>query len=633
MHNAFELKWARAWPGIVLLLCVAAYWPALNGPLLLDDFTVLPQLLAARDGGQTLIETLQSAPSHVRGRALANLSFVLSDELTPGAQGQARAQKIGNLLLHLIVGLLVVRLGREVTRIAGANAQTRTWAPLFAGAVFLLHPLLLSTVAYSVQRMAILSTLFVLLAVLSYLAWRRGLEEIHAAPWRQWVRLACVPLFTILAFASKENGALAPLLIGCLELFLLRWPPRDSPIRDRFEQGFGLCVAAPLALGVVMLGLRWPALLAAFDERDFTMAERVLTQIHVLWEYLGHWFWPRVSAMGLYRDDIAVVAAPDAATTVLGLALGAVLVGAIVLHRRFALASFAVGWFFAAHAMESTILSLELYFEHRNYLAGPGIALLVGVLLAKLPLRVAVGSAVVLALLLGLQTAQRARDWSGFDSFMRAEVRHHPQSLRAGVEWVLELERFPNRRGEAAREVERLAADHPDHAQPALLALFLQCHELGPAERITRPDGRWWSTARVNKDSFHLFDALHVRMSEGRCPALGVGTLGEIAHAIAGSVQLASRPRARAAWWRQAGRLSLGGDDCELADAAFTRTIEIDDSDPRDAIYMMQCALAHQERDRYMKWRQHLLSRFSTALPDLRNDVARMDSQWARPGQ
>src|SRR5699024_8372087 len=38
---------------------------------------------------------------------------------------------------------------------------------------------------------------------------------------------------------------------------------------------------------------------------------------------------------------------------------------------------FALLWFFVAHLVESTVIPLELYFEHRNYLAiaGPLLAL------------------------------------------------------------------------------------------------------------------------------------------------------------------------------------------------------------------------------------------------------------------
>lgn len=621
----------RAWPALLLggatLLTVAAYWPALGGPLLLDDFTVIPQLIAAREAGHSLWETLQNAPHHVRGRILANLSFILSDELTPGVAGGVFAQKIGNLLLHLAAGLLVVRLVRVLTQMSGAEQQAQAWIPPIAGALFLLHPLLLSTVAYAVQRMAILSTLFVLLAVLAYLAWRRGLEEdVDAPAWRQWVRLACVPLFTGLSYASKENGVLAPLLIGCVEVFLLRWPRRASPMRGTFEHGFALCVAAPLGLGAVALGLRWPQLHASFDEREFTLVERALTQIHVLWEYLGHWFWPRISTMGLYRDDITIVRMLDPQTLLLGAAMAILLTAAFLLRRQIPLVSLGIGWFFAAHAMESTILPLELYFEHRNYLAAPGIALLVAALLMAFRLRIALTVTSALALMLAYQTFQRAQDWSGFERFIRAEAQHHPDSLRAGVELVLELERDTQRRETALEELARLTNAYPQHAQPALLSLFLQCQTGAPAPRAAD----WWAHAIVNKDSFYLFDALHARVIEDRCPGVGPAVLAEIAETIAGANAVTAKPLAEAAWSRQAGNLFQRIGDCEKAESAFLRAISIDDSDPRDALSMMECALSIRALDQYLQWRNRLLSRFSGIFPGVDERVAEMDQRWDR---
>ncbi len=52
---------------------------------------------------------------------------------------------------------------------------------------------------------------------------------------------------------------------------------------------------------------------------------------------------------------------------------------ALVRRKKWPLFAFAVLWFFAGHALESTFLPLEYFFEHRNYLPllGPIFALVV----------------------------------------------------------------------------------------------------------------------------------------------------------------------------------------------------------------------------------------------------------------
>ena len=44
--------------------------------------------------------------------------------------------------------------------------------------------------------------------------------------------------------------------------------------------------------------------------------------------------------------------------------------------------AFGIAWFLVGHSIESTVFSLELYFEHRNYFPGVGLFLLAGVLFA-----------------------------------------------------------------------------------------------------------------------------------------------------------------------------------------------------------------------------------------------------------
>src|SRR5690606_470084 len=85
--------------------------------------------------------------------------------------------KYHNLLIHLLNGLLLFwllqkllpRLAPQITpetTVAIAGLTVATW---------LLHPLLMSTVLYAVQRMAQLSALFTLAALLCYVFARRQL--------------------------------------------------------------------------------------------------------------------------------------------------------------------------------------------------------------------------------------------------------------------------------------------------------------------------------------------------------------------------------------------------------------------------------------------------------------------------
>ena len=69
------------------------------------------------------------------------------------------------------------------------------------------------------------------------------------------------------------------------------------------------------------------------------------------------------------------------------MALGGMLLGALLLLGRQPLVSLGILWFFTGHLMESTVIGLELAHEHRNYLADYGIILAITALIAQAPLR------------------------------------------------------------------------------------------------------------------------------------------------------------------------------------------------------------------------------------------------------
>ena len=95
--------------------------------------------------------------------------------------------------------------------------------------------------------------------------------------------------------------------------------------------------------------------------------------------------------------------------------------------------------FLAGHAMEATILPLDLVFEHRNYLPMLGLLLppvyyLVVHGIPGLATRLPVVLLCLFALWLAFTTALRAADWRSEASFSVAQYRHHPDSARSAYQ-------------------------------------------------------------------------------------------------------------------------------------------------------------------------------------------------------
>ena len=126
------------------------------------------------------------------------------------------------------------------------------------------------------------------------------------------------------------------------------------------------------------------------------------------------------------------------------LLLGALLAAALALRGRLPLVSLGLLWFFVGQSLVSTIIPLELAYEHRNYLPSWGVFLAAfGLLDAWLPraaqARSSLRTLVVAALfaLIGLYalfTGIRAQIWSNPYRLAYFEATLHPRSPRAAYD-------------------------------------------------------------------------------------------------------------------------------------------------------------------------------------------------------
>jgi protein O-mannosyl-transferase len=430
---------------LALLATAALYWTGLHGPYLLDDFSALSPIESWLGGQQSWQQTLlPNSTSIVFSRPVSMASFMLSSWI--GGVGPFPL-KLGNLIVHLLCGLLGWWLLRGVLRLDRRLAPHAATLATFATALWLLHPLHVSTVLYIVQRMAQLATLFTLAAVGLYLVARQQLQQGRLRPALLNLFLG-FPLLLGLGLLSKQNAAIAGLLCLVLELAYFQ-----RPQQPRVLQGFfGLFVALP-ALGVLALLVIAPQrLLGAYAEWDFTLWQRVLTQPRALFDYIGMWFVPRGPQMGLYTDGYPVstdLLSPP--TTLLAIvALAAISIFAIAMRKR--APSVFAGWFFflVAHTVESSFLPLEMYYEHRNYLPSFGLLLMAFGLAALVSVtansnavnlrKLGTIGAIALVLVLGFATLGRVLVWQDAETIAAQGVRQHPESLRARLDlatWAL----------------------------------------------------------------------------------------------------------------------------------------------------------------------------------------------------
>ena len=106
-----------------------------------------------------------------------------------------------------------------------------------------------------------------------------------------------------------------------------------------------------------------------YDKRPFSLWERLLSQPRILIFYLSLLLYPAPWRFSIEHDINHSLSLITPWTTLPAIAAVAGLIGFAILNsRKYPILSFGILFFFLNHMVESTILPLELVFEHRNYL-------------------------------------------------------------------------------------------------------------------------------------------------------------------------------------------------------------------------------------------------------------------------
>lgn len=429
---------------LILLSCtIAAYASGLRGPFLLDDYPNIVDNEGIRLTSlspQALLEASAAGVSGLLGRPLSVLSFA-GNYYFSGLS--AFGFKLVNLCIHLANGILAYLL--SITLLAARShatgkppAHVDQYVAIVVTAIWLLHPLQLTSVLYVVQRMTSLSALFVLTGLTVYSRARLA----HLQHGKQLLpALIATALLGGLATLSKENGILIFGYAIAIESTIFRFQCRSPSAKRAMTGFFALFIGLPALLLATALAFQPDVFLGGYAQRGFTLFERLLTEARILWFYLYLLASPSLSEMGLHHDDIVLSTGILTPLESLFALLGIIGVAIVSWRLRFRspLLCLGVAWFLVGHSLESTFIPLEIAFEHRNYLPilGPILAVSVGAQRffiryssAKTAAFAASGFIAIAATL----TVLRADDWSHPHKHAMSELRHHPESPRANYE-------------------------------------------------------------------------------------------------------------------------------------------------------------------------------------------------------
>jgi tetratricopeptide (TPR) repeat protein len=391
---------------------------------------------------ESLISTFFTQPKNPREtgnklhRPIANLTFALNwyfgkDDVT--------GYHAVNMVIHLLCAFLLYLTILNLSRSPNLRDQfdDRAYPVAFlAAALWAVHPIQTQAVTYIVQRMTALAAMFYILSVLCYVKCRLSRSSLS----RVLLLLGCGLAF-LFALGSKENTATLPAALLLIEVTCFQDMGRK---RTRWTF-IGGSIVGGLLLIVLSVWLFLPdnpvAFIRNYSYRPFSLAERLLSEPRIVLYYLSLIFFPLPGRLSIEHDVVISTSLFEPWTTLPAILISLILIAlGFALIRKKPLIALAVLFFYLNHSIESTIIPLELIFEHRNYLPTMFVFLPIVAGFLKIPhyfekqrhaIQAALAAiAVLLIIALGSGTYIRNKAWATEISLWQDAMIKAPKSAR-----------------------------------------------------------------------------------------------------------------------------------------------------------------------------------------------------------
>ena len=287
-----------------------------------------------------------------------------------------------NIVVHLLTAIFLFITTLKLfdsPNLKGKHQQSAYYISLLATLFWVLNPIQSQAVTYIVQRMAAMAAMFYILSIYFYVRARTSDVFLN----QLWSYLGCGFSF-VLALASKQNTATLPLAFILLEFIFFQ-----DLSRSRTRKAF----VAILAGGGVIIFVASVIIffhgdlqsVTNYGSRGFSPLQRLMTEPRIVIFYLSQILYPVATRLSIEHDVSVSTSLLQPWTTLPSILLVLVLIGfGLAQMKKRPIFSFAILFFFLNHMIESTIINLELIFEHRNYLPSLFLFLPVAVAFIKL---------------------------------------------------------------------------------------------------------------------------------------------------------------------------------------------------------------------------------------------------------
>ncbi len=358
--------------GILLLvfLNLTIYSNTLNASWHFDDFPTIIQnnsLHISNISFGSILNTFFAEP--VSGnrfyRPISCLTFAINWYL---GKDSVTGYHIINILIHILNTLLLfftIHTLFKTPNLKGKYQKNEYFIALLASGLWAINPIQTQAVTYIVQRMTLLASMFYILGILFYTKAR--ISDF---------RLNCLLLFSgcficfFLALGSKENAVILPLSLLLVEICFFQ--TGSAFFSQKFYlKAIPLVALCALFTGTIILFFTGDLLFffKGYDARPFSILERLITEPRVIIFYISQIFYPIPQRLSFAHDITISTSLFQPWTTLPAIILLFILIGiGFSQIRKRPVLAFSILFFFLNHIVESSVISLELIFEHRNYL-------------------------------------------------------------------------------------------------------------------------------------------------------------------------------------------------------------------------------------------------------------------------
>ena len=282
---------------------------------------------------------------------------------------------IVNVTIHILCSLAVYVFLQTLLFIPGIRpafaAKYRYEIVVIATFLFAFHPIQTNVATYIIQRMTSIATLFYIISVTGYIFFRKQtLSNGKGALIKKYTGLLIAIISGTCSFLSKENAAILPVTILLLDyLFFFKLVDEDK--RKKLKRVYAISIFLLMAMIAYAGTGRIMGYIHGYGHRDFSLIERLLTEPRIIFFYIYLLFIPNASLLNLNHDILISKSIINPPTTLFAI-LGIVFLVAMtcLFRKKYNLLSFVIVWYLCNLVIESTIIPLELIYEHRTYLPG-----------------------------------------------------------------------------------------------------------------------------------------------------------------------------------------------------------------------------------------------------------------------